>query len=478
MEITVNDLRCFVGHRSQENINAKKSLLVGFYKTCGYYVEFLFDFFLYLFLKTVSGKCKSTRPKIIFTAQDVEWRYGGDKSKTDVFYNPLLNKLKGDYDFLGTYPLEKGLPFKGLRIYIEKLRSWNVCHRPFNLYISSESLKKEIEFLRFVRKKKMNLSKSDEYYFFVFFPHIIKYIEMAKEMIRKEKPKAIVIQNEYGVWEKSLIFAAKQENIPTVAIQHGVVYDTHPGYNFKNWNKNSIKNLLADKVCVYGNSEKDVLINNGCPEEKVVVTGHLRYDFLKDADKIFDRDKTLEKYGIDKNKKIVLWATQTHGFDNKENRLNAEMMFNFFSKMKDRYHLIIKLHPGEDQNAPLYVRFNQRFGNIATILKGKENTFELLYACDALVTKHSTVGIEAIILNKPIIITELEKSANISLYTDYGFDLVIRKEGDLEKFLELIETKKYRQEFAMLRSEFMEDRVANFGNATNEIAKVIYQIVR
>lgn len=272
---------------------------------------------------------------------------------------------------------------------------------------------------------------------------------------------------------KKSYFPAKQENIPTVAIQHGVVYATHPGYNFKNWNKSSITNLLADKICVYGNSERKVLINNGCPEEKVVVTGHLRYDFLKDADKIFDRDKTLRKYGIDKNKKIVLWATQTHGFGNKENRLNAEMMFRTFAKLKDKYHLIIKLHPGEDQNAPLYIEFNKKFGDIATILKGKENTFELLYVCDALVTKHSTVGIEAIILNKPIIITELMKSASFSLYTDYGFDLIIGKDEDLEKFLQLIERKNYRERFATVRKNFMEDRVAHFGNSTDEIAKVI-----
>ena len=45
-------------------------------------------------------------------------------------------------------------------------------------------------------------------------------------MIENEKPDLILIQNEYGGFEQALVIAAKFKNVPTIAIQHGIIINT------------------------------------------------------------------------------------------------------------------------------------------------------------------------------------------------------------------------------------------------------------
>ena len=292
----------------------------------------------------------------------------------------------------------------------------------------------------------------------------------------KDSPFLFLI-NEYSPFPYFGVVWAKKLGIPTVALQHGVIHPNHPGYfhlpeNIAKDPDDYINYVIPNLTLLQGWYEYRLLRKMGYPKRSLRVTGQPRYDFLVYADEIFDRNKILDQYQLPKSKKFILWTTQTHGLSQKENIANITAIARAMKNLKDSYHLIIKLHPGENQRAPLYRRF---FGDkdFVTIIPGYANTYELIYISEAMITKNSTTGIEAIAMNKPVLLTEFVKSVDLSLYTDYGFGYILRDYMDLIEYLSLIETGILLDDFEKKRKVFMRDRLANFGHATEEVVKIL-----
>ena len=140
---------------------------------------------------------------ILFTAQDLQWRLIKDyqtktMKKSDAFFDPILKKLREDsYAVVGVFPLY--LSRFSVRTFIDKMKTWDIPHRPFNKYWSLRAWKKEMESLHHFKTVWQNLEKDKtfkelctyngktlypfietelKYYFHVVFPRVVKYIEM------------------------------------------------------------------------------------------------------------------------------------------------------------------------------------------------------------------------------------------------------------------------------------------------------------
>jgi len=334
---------------------------------------------------------------------------------------------------------------------------------------------------------KYNMNKFDisrpvkDYLINVAFPESVRWYLMWRRILRTHKPNFLFLEYEYGPLEYMGIVASKKEGIPSIAIQHGVISPTHPGYyhipsNVSYEEDDYINYVLPTITLVQGEYEKRILLKHGYPRKAVKVTGQPRYDFLAYSDEIFDRDEILEKYGLPRNKRYILWATQTHGLSREENLKNIKVISQALNSLKDEYHLLIKLHPNEDQRAPLYRKFlkNKEF---VTIMPGETNVYELLYVSDALITKHSTVGIESIIMNRPILLTNtMGDSKALSMYTEYGFRWIITRKEDLVSYLNELETGELLDEFEKRRKIFLKDRICCLGSATKNVIKVIEKL--
>ena len=338
-----------------------------------------------------------------------------------------------------------------------------------------------------VKSKKINLypylKDTFEFMFKYRFPEAIKEIETVKNIIEKEKPDAMLLIDEADTIGRCIVTAAKLKKVPVIAIQHGVIGLNHPAYMHSKGDISPHGKVKApycpipDKLAVYGPHEKKILTKiNFYPKNSVVVTGQPRYDFLRYANKIFNKKEIIKKYNLPKDKKFILWATQTHGLSIGENIKNIKAIFRAMEKLQNKYHLLIKLHPNENQNARLYKRFlkNKTF---ATIINGKQNTYELIYLSEAVIIKNSTVGTEAILMNKPIFITEIIKSIDVSLYTSYGFKCIIKKHGDLVKYIKRLNDEKVIRDFQKKRGYFLKDRLTNFGCATEKVYEVIKKVI-
>jgi glycosyltransferase involved in cell wall biosynthesis len=477
-----------------------------FHKTIEIYLDIsrilLIRFIMKLYGKKKNTQCEENKvPKILFTAQDIEWRvirdYETDSmKKSDAFFDSITKKLVGadKCKVVGIYPLNPSI--LGLRIFIDKLKNWDIPHRPFNFYWPLDVWKKEKEAFKYFKGvwdtlrddetfKELciyngkNLYKQMrrelEIYFYLLFPHAVKYIKIAKRMIEKEKPDLILIVNEYGNFERALAVAGKLKGVSTLAVQHGIITPTHYGYIFDKEDKGKI--ILPDKTCVYGQYYYDLLTKNSIYEpEQVVVTWQPRYDVLYHADKNYSKERFFRRYKINPNHKIVLWTTQCHGLSNEENIKNFRAVFEIMQNIKNAT-LIIKQHPGEGKK---YTKMIEKYLSTYKISAGvtprSSDTYEQLFVCDLMITKNSTTAMEAIALNKPVIVLNLSGEPDVVDYVEQGVALGVYKEGDLRAIIEKL--LKDDSELAKNRAKYIEKYLYKIdGKATERVVNLIEEMI-
>jgi len=415
------------------------------YKYVGVYLEFFYDLFLIGLLKTVltvAGRrkeSKPSKPKILILAQDGQFRsvldyHTKQQKKTDVFFDGLLLKLKeAKFNPIGFYPIYLH-PVKGVKTYIDKLINWDVEHVPSNVYLSREAWKKQLKAQQHFRKlwktlvhdetfralcnfSGRNLHKviADQFaiFLFVLFPHLVKCIEADQNLMDAENPELIVLLNEFFWRERSLVIAAKLKKIPIVALQHGEIWVSHKSYSHAPDEISSDGKFeppycpLPDLTCVYGPYYKKLLAEHGMyPEGSVAVTGQPRYDRIRHASEIYSRTRFCQKNDIDQDHRIVLWTNTFSYLSEQENEETIESILRTVKEL-DRVTLVVKPHPNDSGKYLRMIR--QRLQNTANVIIAPRNadTFELLYVSDLVINKASTVTLEAVAMDKPVLILSL-----------------------------------------------------------------------
>lgn len=478
-------------------------------------IQLLFDFLTSILVRAntffykQNKKKKSFNKKILITAFNMDWRKILDTStmklkKSDAFFDSIFTELlKRNYEIITTCQYSIRGVFFGLKIIIEKRKKQKgIIHKPLNNYWSYQAWKKSRLAKKYFKKIWEELENDDTfknlwkynnrnlyelikddlaYYFTQSFPQIIKYTETVKRLLSKEKPDLILLQDEYGGFGKSLIVTGKLRNIPTLAIQHGIIHPFHYGYiHAKNEisQTGSIKSPycpIPDKIAVYGSYFKRFLTQKtSYPKDSIVITGQPRYDILTKPDKIFSKKKVFKRLRINPDKKLIVWTTQSHGLSKEENKKLFYAVYKTTKKLSDKIQLVVKLHPRE-KKVHMHRDIAKKVGINPIIIKNI-NIYELLYACDAMITRHSTTATEAVILNKPVIILNLSGQPDpVAYYTKSNVALGVYQE---EKLLFAIESVLYDEEIknklTANRKKFISEHCYKIdGKATERIVKLI-----
>ena len=496
---------------TSSKLNRRKIFII-FYKTVGIYIEFLYGLSLKVLLRVMSRilrkqtqSGKKNKSKIILCASDRMWGFVTDYEtnklkKTDSFFDSIIKKLNTRYTLLGVYTIDF-FPIRGVKTFMDKLRNWHISYEPLNLYWSLDVWRGERNAFKHFKKlwdylindkvfREMcihngkdlyNQIKDElELYFLFLFPLAVKYIEMGKLMIKAEKPDLILLQNEQGWRERHyLVIAPKLENVPTLAIQHGVIHSLHKGYRYAKDEVSPDGSVEApycpipDKTAVYGPYHYELLTEiSAYPENSVVVTGQPRYDFLCHADKIYTKDKFLKKYHVNPNHKIILWTTQCHGISDEENKKNFKAVFETMQNIENAT-LIIKQHPREGE---IYTKMIKdcltNYKIDAVITPKSSDTYEQLFACDLMITRHSTTAMEAVALNKPVIILNLSGEPDPVEYVKEGVALGVYKEDNLKTAIGRLLNDD--SELAKNREKYIEKYLYKIdGKATERVVNVI-----
>ena len=446
------------------------------------------------------------KQKILFAGQDIEWRnkYNakGELERYDQFFNDIIKKIQkqNNYVLLSIYPLNI-LKYRSYLIFIDKLLHWDIRHISFDVFFDANCYKKRIDavhhfekiwelidhdpvFEQLLKKYAKNnatpLKKFFEICFIETFSDQVVQIQMAKNLIQREKPSLLLLQNEYNNFERALIIAAQLQGVPVLAIQHGIVDPSEPAYFHTKMKDPELRYLeypIPDITAVYGYYEYNLLINNSNYfEDNVVITGSHRYDIFNSYDPVLLKKDFFIKQGINSNNKIILWTTQSHFLSDNENFINYDTVFNAVKGI-DNVLLIIKPHPGEGTKyLKMIESFRNKYPVHCYVPRKTEKTPELLSICDLLITKHSMTGLEAIALNKPVIVLNLGGLQDVGDYVREGVTSGVYNKNDLKPAIDqllLDDSGLERNRQAYIKNHLY----AIDGKATERIVSIINNLI-
>jgi len=281
-------------------------------------------------------------------------------------------------------------------------------------------------------------------------PLCVEYFEKSKTLIKSEKPDLIIATYETGPIQRAALIAAKHARIPTISLQHGMIFDNHYDYMHENLqietkiNPNSF--AIANVMCVWGDFWRSILIKNGhFPQKAVEVTGNWRLDYLFN-EKL--QDLSINYNNSQKIKVLILTAVQNSAiFLNKTiESLNKIGSFCIF----------VKPHPSENFKELKKITLQNGLleENFKTI-----DTYKLILQSDFVISQPSTIVGEAAYLNKPILLVDLNSQREFTKdYYERGICLLATLPEEIEiKIKDLIYNPMIKESLALARESFIKD---------------------
>lgn len=320
-----------------------------------------------------------------------------------------------------------------------------------------------------------------EHLFLNRFPELIKDIEIFEYMLDKENVDMIVVAFGVTEFDKTLVSVGNQKGVPSLVVQHGI--SGHPiGF----------LPLSASKIAVWGRITRDWLVGGGVDANRIVITGSPRFDRYLQRDKNFvkEKEKICRELHLDSQKKIIVFATQIAGgkigfanlhLSHKEGKDLLFAMANLMKRYPDK-QLVIKLRAAEEEEITQKIVNESNLDNIKITLN--TNIYELVSACDILITPWSTVGLEAMILDKPVITMDLTgrvvpHHAYKKLYVESGAAICVYTEKDLIPAIrDALYNEEVRKKLAEERRKFVYEYVyKQDGEASKRVADLIMQVI-
>ena len=476
-------------------------------------IKFGFIFILYTFFVVLISKClfrlrskpRTKKCKLFVTYSFGGWRPFRNRQTDKLvwghsLFSPIIHELATTSKYkeiVSSYPIGLYFPNFFKQTLLLSRKQWNVGFVPLESYFTWSTL---VQFLRARRRfskiwtelKKNHCSdwkfgeidvfetfKSDfEYYYRFLLPLMAEYLELAIQLLNREQPDVILMKNEYSEFERALQFAAHFKQIPVIALQHGVIHKTHPGYQY---NKSAIASdgsamfpyaPIPTITTVFGPYFKHILTEESAyPTSRVEVTGHPQYDILHFANRIYDKQKFCEQFGINPNKKIVLIATQPFPVE----KIRFEFLYHTTTALQKipNIQIIIKPHPNE--SIRWHKNHLESWGVSAVILPPQSETFAAIQACDLFVSVTSTTILEAIILDKTVMVVNISRLPEILPWVEEGAAIGVYDPKDLLTHFNkaLFDEKPIRQVEAN-RSKFVFNHTfKNDGKATDRVISII-----
>jgi len=280
-----------------------------------------------------------------------------------------------------------------------------------------------------------------------------------------------VTSNDTTAQAKLAVLISQKNNIPTLVIQHGVT----TGGEISKINGSQIFGVgflpqTADKMAVSGQISYDWLVNNNVDKDRLLITGLPQFDRYLNSNPIdisrTSKSKVCQNFALNPGKPIILFATQHSNLGSRlinyhlspyENYSIIEAVTKALFPYKNKLTLVIKLHPASQDNSSAYANIIKTLG-LDCIITKYYDTFSLVAASEIVITPWSTVGAEALLLNKQLITLNLTKRPEIMPYAEYKAAFSANSQKDLDIFFE-----KYMKN----DSKISQDKISNFNKLYN-----------
>lgn len=218
----------------------------------------------------------------------------------------------------------------------------------------------------------------------------------AQKLCKFMNLKSIVAIDEHALQNQSIFNGLKRNKIKTIAIQHGAISNSNMAYKFSTLDAKH--EPFPDLTLLRGKYTQEMLLKENYPQHQLKIVGHIRTDAIP---AIKSSKNKLNLFNEKHKKPLILYATQP--IPPQEQSLKNQLTADFFKLCNDlpQYNFVLKPHPNEGSLA-LYESYSKQLNH-----KNFEfyfgNLYYLLAESDVVLTYFSTVGIEGIYFDKPLI---------------------------------------------------------------------------
>jgi hypothetical protein len=264
----------------------------------------------------------------------------------------------------------------------------------------------------------------------------ISIMILTEKILDQNKSKSIVVTNDGNRIGNSIISASSSKNISSYSIPALIISSTQ------------ISKFLftADKICLYGNHAKDILLKLGYDDKRLFLTGNPKYDYIPKSNFSNSKSKLSKIYPL-RGKKLILVGFTRWGKNDED---WIPQLIDFCNK--NNYDLIIKIHPiykilmKEIHENKINLIEKQCVGLNYKITYDIDPTL-LLESADLIISDHSNFLIEGILLGKQFVMVNLQnenldflkKSLNLpksNFVSDYAQleNIIIKRFSNSENF--------------------------------------------
>jgi len=293
----------------------------------------------------------------------------------------------------------------------------------------------------------------------------ITEIEISKKLFSRYKFSCVLVQTETRVNDLVIIKLAKRWNIPVILLQHGIISRSKHLLLSQKFDRTIP--FYSNNILVWGTADLKFLAENGVPEENIKVLGSPFYDHTFN-DKI-------SSYTESDN--FILFATDFKSLHKLE-RITVESMQKYETIINSVYRavkkhnkkLVIRPHPLKDIGEKQIAK--KLDPEIKVVIGGSISS--LIKSCNLLVvTDNSSVIVEAMALNKPVISVRVDADLDHDSHCDSNACIRTGIEDFENNLSKILENEQFRNSLLENEKTFLAENMANQGSASINTIKFL-----
>jgi hypothetical protein len=302
-------------------------------------------------------------------------------------------------------------------------------------------------------------------------PWAVRVYEEAAEVLRAVRPSVVCLYNESGGLGRAVIAAARAAGVPSVGIQHGILYPRYYSYTYTAAETDAPR---PDRTAVFGESARRELVAQGhYAAESLVLTGSPKFDQLLEASRKWDRAAVRTRLGISAGTRLIVVASRFRGIRATHQCIGSA--FPSFVRAVEALPdvvALVKPHPAEPARPYEGVIADLRAARVR-VLAPQTPLLDLLHAADLVVTVESLSAVEALVLGRPLVI--LNTPTNLQEMVEAGVALGVPEGQDPRPALEAaLFAAEDRARLEASRTAYLSDLAFGVdGQATGRIVELI-----
>jgi len=307
-------------------------------------------------------------------------------------------------------------------------------------------------------------------------PWAVRSYEEMRAVLERLRPDAVCLYAESSGWGRAAVAAARHAGVPSVAIQHGIIYPRYFSYLHR---EDERECPIPDRTAVFGEAARRFLHEaGGYPEESLVVTGSPKFDALLQGSREWDRERLRERLGVSAGEKLLVVASRYRGIRDTHRAIGSA--FGSLVRAAEAtpgLRVLVKPHPAESSGE--YASVLRELGaSRCRVLDADVDLTELLYAGDGLCTVESLSAVEALVLDRPVLI--LNTPTNLQEMVDQGAAVGVPEgESPEEALRSLLFDDAAAARLAAARARYLSDVACGVdGEATARIVSLIRDTAR